>query len=201
DYRAGQVGTAVHAGGGAPVGTVADIAQAAHVDDLDAVDALHRPYRLLDDLRQATQQFQARLERNLLGAEGVARLVDGALAFGIDAVALFIGLGADAYRLRLARCRPPHCFRPVFGSLLFRIGRDHDGDGILLRLFARLHQPHRLGAFGNGRLADLLDLFLGRNRLRQFGIGSRLGRGLLLRLLRHRDFPVLFGDAHRTLAL
>ena len=85
-------------------------------------------------------------------------------------------------------------FGTVVGCLLFRFGGHRDADSVLLGVLAGLDQLDRLRAFGHGRFADLLDLFLGLDRLGQRAIGFGLGRRLFLRFLRDRDLTLLLGD-------
>ena len=175
--------------------------QAVDVQDLDALDALHRPHRFADDGLGLFHQLQAQRRCTRIGREHVVRLVHPAQRLGLD-------LGPHAHS------QAADLVGVGVGSRLRHHGGATVGAGFLLGR-GRAGQAQRL-AFGGLRGADQvdgllafghLDLARGEHLLfgRHCGGAGHLGFGLRLALrlafARHGNGALLLGQFQRHAAL
>jgi hypothetical protein len=172
-------------------------AQAVHLEDPDALDALERLDRLADDPLELVDEPDAHRGQPRLGRQEVLGLVH-------EARALRLHLVADARRDRPHPLRVGQRLglRPDRGPAVprrrpLRLGPDAHAQGVPLGLLLGADEIDALPPLDHLRLARGEDaLLLGhRPGPRQVarGLGVRLGPGLL----GHRDRPVLLAELHR----
>ena len=167
------------------------------MQDLDALDPLHRLHRLADDRLGLLHQPHPERRHPRLRREHVVRVVHQAQRLGLDlgphphrhradlvGVGIGLGLGPDR---RAA----------VGAGFLLGARRAGQAQGLALGRLARADQLDRLLPLGHLDLARGEHLLLGGDCVGPRRVGGCLGDALRLAFLRDRDRPLLLGELER----
>ena len=137
-----------------------DSTEALCLEDLDAVNVLHRLDARFHDLRSDLREDFADLEVDDIGAEDILGFIDSLFTIGLYFESFVVSLGKYTNLISFSLSLGSHSFGLVVSRLLFSLGGNGQINGLHLSLLLSLNQLNLFIPVGRGGLTNGYNILL-----------------------------------------